>query len=99
MSIELILNFATIIAAALTVSSLCATIEKVFRNKRIEKIKKEQKELNIKIARSEAKLEELLNELRYIKNEISEIPDDEISKDDRARIESLINEILEKKSD
>ena len=34
-----------------------------------------------------------------LKNEISEIPDDEISKDDRARIESLINEILEKKSD
>lgn len=96
MSIDLILNFVTMIAAMLTASSLFVAIEKVLKNRKIKLIKKEQKEINEEIARNEAKIEDLLNELIKIKNEIGEIPDDEISKDDRKKLESLIDKILEK---
>ena len=98
MNIDLILSLATVIAGTLTISSFIASIEKVLRKRKIEKIKLEQKKINEEIVKNEEKLESLYNELRKLKYEIDKLPEEEIPEDDRKKLVNLIDKIIEKRN-
>ena len=94
MSINVLLNIATSIAASMTCLSLISLYKKRKTFKDIDEL---LEQCDMKIARIEKQIDEEICKLKKIKSEIEQ--DDSYDEEQRVEILNLINEILEKYSD